>query len=298
MKPVTTGYVLGPVVAVLSVVSVGAQAPGQPTITSVAVVGSVLNINWTPGAGPTPDSHRLDFYVGASLVTSVSVGAVTSASLPIPPGTQGAFAVRVTPFAGASAGPASAPFPFTIGGAGCTGPPAAPVVTGSLIAGIASLNWPAVPGASSYIVSAGTTQGGTNLLALTDLGTMTTIGASGLPAGFTAWVRVVAANACGQSAPTDFFLAGIDAAFLEFTTAANACGCWFGTITLQIDGATVGSMTCTESRLFPVTPGPHAVRACDFLGCITNSPTISNGSVWIVELFCTASGSSALKVPF
>jgi hypothetical protein len=32
------------------------------------------------------------------------------------------------------------------------------------------------------------------------------LSASGLPAGFQAFVRVIAMNACGQSAPTDFLV--------------------------------------------------------------------------------------------
>jgi hypothetical protein len=50
------------------------------------------------------------------------------------------------------------------------------------------------------------TQGGAEYLPPTSL-TATAFAAGGLPAGFTAWVRVVAVNACGeQSAPSDVFL--------------------------------------------------------------------------------------------
>ena len=168
---------------------------------------------WTSGPGGTPTSHRLDFFLGRHSVASVPVGAATTAALPIPPGTAGSFTVRVTPIAGATAGPASAPFPFTIGGGGggggCTSAPAAPAVTGSLVAGNATVTWGAVAGATSYIVSAGSTPGGTNLQAPTNVGATTSVGASGLPPGFIAWVRVIAVNACGQSAPTDYFLSAL-----------------------------------------------------------------------------------------
>jgi hypothetical protein len=41
----------------------------------------------------------------------------------------------------------------------------------------------------------------------TNVGPNTTVSAGGLPPGFSAWVRVIAVNACGQSPPRDFFLA-------------------------------------------------------------------------------------------
>jgi hypothetical protein len=191
----------------------GGGAPGMPTVNSATAVGSTLQVAWTAGAGGTPTSHRLDFFLGGALVASVPVGGATTASLPIPPGTAGSFTVRVTPFVGATSGPPSAPFPFTIGGGGggggCTSAPAAPAVSGAIVAGTATVTWNAVPGATSYIVSAGSTLGGTNLQAPTNVGPTTTVGASGLPQGFFAWVRVIAVNACGQSAPTDFFLSAL-----------------------------------------------------------------------------------------
>jgi hypothetical protein len=185
--------------------TIGGGAPGQPTVTSATAAGGVLTINWTSGAGAAPTSHRLDFYQGATLIAPVTVGAATTVGLPLPPGLTGAFGVRVTALSGALASPPSALFNFTIGPS-CT-PPTSPVVTGGIVNGTATIGWPAVAGATNYIVSAGTTQGGTQILGPTNFGTTTGASASGLPAGFQAWVRVIAVNACGQqSAPTDFLL--------------------------------------------------------------------------------------------
>jgi hypothetical protein len=111
---------------------------------------------------------------------------------------------------GATPGPPSSLFAFTIGtspgGGGCTAAPASPVVTGAIAAGTATVSWPAVPGATSYIISAGSTPGASNVAPPTNVGPSTTVSASGLPPGFSAWVRVIAVNACGQSPPRDFFL--------------------------------------------------------------------------------------------
>jgi hypothetical protein len=255
--------------------------PGQPTVTSASATGGVLTLAWTAGAGATPTGHRLNFFAGGAPAASLTVGAGTSTSIPIPPGTQGSFTVTVTALVGATAGLASAPFPFTIGGApggggGCTAPPSSPVVSGTLVGGTATVSWPAIAGAT-YIVSAGSTQGGTNLQAPTNVGSSTSVGASGLPPGFTAWVRVVAVNACGQSAPRDYFLSGGGSgASIIVQGSAAACSCWDSPVTVEIDGASVGSLACSGSAgPFPVAPGSHATRLCDAGGCATSNSIVS-----------------------
>jgi hypothetical protein len=84
--------------------------------------------------------------------------------------------------------------------------PAMPNVTGGVVGTVASVSWPAVSGAAAYVLTAGTTVGGTQYYPPTNLGSNT--GASAIvPPGFSAWVRVWAVNACGQTgAPRDFFV--------------------------------------------------------------------------------------------
>jgi hypothetical protein len=289
--------------------------PGQPTVNSVAAVSGILNVAWTAGSGPSPTSHRLDFYSGSTLVASVPVGATRSAAIPIPPGTQGTFSVRVVPFNGATAGTASAAFPFTLGAPapppppGCTSAPGAPSVTGSIVNGAATVRWNAVSGALYYIVSAGSSQGGTNVYPPTNVGSNLQVGASGLPPGFSAWVRVRAVNDCGQSQPGDFFLTSGSApppttpptpppttppspppatgASIVFNTSSNACGCWFNPITLRIDGNVVGTMTCNGSAgPFSVGVGSHTYQACDFEGCVNGNTSLTAGGTSTVTLRC------------
>jgi hypothetical protein len=184
--------------------------PGQPTVTNATATEGTLQIMWTSGTGLPPTAHRLEFFAGSAAVASLNVAAATTVSIPIPAGTAGSFSVRVTALTGATAGPPSSLFAFTIGsspgGSGCTSAPASPVVTGAIVAGTATVSWPAVPGATSYIVSAGSTQGASNVAPPTNVGPNTTVSPGGLPPGFSAWVRVIAVNACGQSPPRDFFL--------------------------------------------------------------------------------------------
>ncbi|MGQ0735104.1 MAG: hypothetical protein ACT4QD_15815, partial [Acidobacteriota bacterium] len=284
-----------------------AGIPGRATVTSATAAGGMLNITWTLGPGAAATAHRLDFFAGTSPVLSLNFGPATSVALPIPAGTVGTFSVQVTALAGATPGESSASFPFTLGGGGgppppppppgCTGPPASPTVSGSITAGMALVSWPAVPGATSYIVSAGTNMGGSNLFPATNVGSNTSVGASGLPAGFSAWVRVIAVNACGQSAPTDFFLSSGPAppppppppsgSVVQFTTSANACSCWVTPITLQIDGTTVGSMSCSGSAgPFPTTAGAHMLQACDSLGCVPTNANVPANGTFTLTLTC------------
>ena len=181
--------------------------PEPPTVAGPpeAEAGGLLTINWTSGAGAAPTGHRLDFSQGATPVANLTVGATTTVGIPVPAGVQGAVAVQVTALNGAIASPPSSPFHFTLGPS-CT-VPTAPVVSGGIVNGTANISWPAVAGATAYILSAGSSAGGTQFLAPTNIGPLTTAGATGLPAGFRAFVRVIAVNACGQqSPPTDFLL--------------------------------------------------------------------------------------------
>ena len=187
-----------------TIVTGGGGAPGQPTVTSAVASGGVLTITWTSGAGAAPTEHLLAFYSGPALVTTIGVGATTSFAVPIPPGVSGTFGVRVTAFNGTVSSPPSNEYVFTIGPA-CT-VPAAPIVTGGIVAGNGSVSWQAVPGATSYVVSAGTSPGGVEYLAPTNVGPTLAVGASGLPSGFFAWVRVAAVNACSQQGPATDFL--------------------------------------------------------------------------------------------
>ena len=175
------------------------EPPGLPAVTAVSTAGGVLTVGWTLGPGTAPTGHRLDFFQDGAFVTSLPSGSTPGFAVAIPPGLVGDFTVVVTAIAGPLVGPSSAPAPFTIGSP--CGVLAAPIVSGGVAGATASAAWPAVAGAIGYVVSAGTAPGATNILPPTNVGAVTAVGASGLPAGFQAWVRVVAVNACGQFGP-------------------------------------------------------------------------------------------------
>lgn len=185
--------------------------PGQSTVTRASAHGEFLTVEWASGPGAPPTSHRLDFFTGSLHVVGLTVGPTTSVVIPIPTGTEGIFSVRVTPYNGSTPGPSSNAFTFVIGVGGltCTSPPLPPTLSGSVVSGTAAVSWLPVPGATHYTLQVGTMLGGFDLVPVTNLGTSTAVSASGLPLDFSAWVRVIAVNACGQSAPSDFRLQSI-----------------------------------------------------------------------------------------
>jgi hypothetical protein len=203
----------------------GSTTPGvtppstAPANVTVTVNGTTsLTVSWNAvtalvaGAPSAATSYRIDFRAtptGAVLVSASS--ASTTLPVAIPAGVLGTFYVSVTGLNSAGAGPSSTPVAFTIGsgtpGPGpCTSAPG-PVsgVTGGVSGGIARVQWAASAGATEYLVQAGSTQGTANLFPLTNIGN--NLGAQApVPAGFTAWVRIFARNACGTSTGVDFFL--------------------------------------------------------------------------------------------
>jgi hypothetical protein len=88
---------------------------------------------------------------------------------------------------------------------GCSAPPAAPAgLTGSIVNGVAAVAWSPASATASYLVRAGSTPGGSDIF----VGSVgAALGASSpVAAGFRAYVRVYAVNACGESGPSNELL--------------------------------------------------------------------------------------------
>ncbi|HYU79623.1 MAG TPA: hypothetical protein VEK56_11600, partial [Vicinamibacterales bacterium] len=136
---------------------------------------------------------------GLSDLYNASVGSSTSLSASIGTGTY-YVRVRARRVGGAATAPSNE-ISFSVGatGAGCAAAPAAPSdLSGSVAGDLATLAWSPSTGASSYLVQAGSAPG------LSDVFYGNVGGAASVDgqvsAGFSAYVRVIAVNACGQSA--------------------------------------------------------------------------------------------------
>ena len=131
------------------------------------------------------------------MLYSVTI-ASTSVTIGIPAGPGGTFYVAVAGLNRAGVGPLSVPVAFAIP---CSVPLSPWGLEGSVATGTATATWKAASGATSYIVQVGSTPGSADLFS-GDIGNRTAAMATGLPAGFRAYVRVIAVNACGVSLPT------------------------------------------------------------------------------------------------
>jgi len=183
------------------------QPPSAPTNLTVQVSsgpsGGQVSFQWTASSDAT--SYQLDVLQPplGPIDTNSSLPGFAAAGVP-----NGSYRVQVR---GVNAFGTSAPSNVVDVIVGSSTPcviPAAPSgVTGSFANGIASVGWSAVPGAASYIVRAGSTPGASDLFN-GNVGATTSVSAGGLPAGFRAYVRVLAVSACGTSAPSADILVG------------------------------------------------------------------------------------------
>jgi predicted phage tail protein len=164
--------------------------------------GGQVSFQWTASADAT--SYQLDVVQPAlgSINTNSPVPSFAATGVP-----NGQYRVQVR---GVNASGTSAPsnvVDVIVGSSTPCATPAAPVVTGSVANGVASVVWSAVPGATSYIVRAGTSPGASDLFN-GNVGATTSVSATGVPAGFRAYVRVLAVSACGTSVPSAEILIG------------------------------------------------------------------------------------------
>jgi len=176
------------------------QPPAPPSgliaQVSSAAGGGVVNLQWTPGTAAT--SYQVE--VVQPLVTAINTNnpqpLFTASGVPL-----GQYRVQVRSVnpLGLSA-PSNAVDVIVGSGTPCA-IPAAPSPTASLVAGVGSVTWSPIPGATSYVVVAGTQPGGSDLFNA-NVGNVTSVAAAGLPPGFRAFVRVYAVSACGPSGPS------------------------------------------------------------------------------------------------
>jgi hypothetical protein len=173
-----SGVLLQPAVVTGTQVSLQWAAVGVPVIEYVIEAGSA------PGL-----SNLYNGSVGLTNQLTANVDA-------------GTYFVRLRARTGAQTSVTSNEITFSSGFesiSSCSAPPPTPTqLTGGVTGTTASLSWNASAGATSYIVQAGTASGLSNVF-YGDVGGAPTVSA-GVSAGFSAYVRVVAVNACGQSA--------------------------------------------------------------------------------------------------
>lgn len=177
-----------------------ASAPGAPTGVSAVVAAGQVTISWGPPAtGGTVSDYVLEAGTATALsnLYNASVGLATRVSSPV---SAGVYFVRVRARNAAGISAPSNEAAFSVGGAPTpcgASPPPPSGITGSVQSGIASLRWSPAPGATAYVVTAGSVPGGADVYD-GNVGATVEVSAA-VSAGFRAYARVYAINSCGRS---------------------------------------------------------------------------------------------------
>jgi predicted phage tail protein len=172
--------------------------PTPPSAFAMTANGRTVSLSWT--RAPAAMSYRLEAGTASGLADlfDADVGDVAWLQTVVPPGTYVAR-VRAVNAMGVSAASNEATIVVT-GTTVCASPPPAPTAFTIQTSGvIAALAWAPAPGASSYVLEAGSAAGLANL-ATVSVGSGTTFTATA-PTG-TYYTRLRAVNACGASPPT------------------------------------------------------------------------------------------------
>lgn len=180
-------------------------APGAPTAVEAMASGNTLFMSWSPPAsGAAPIGYTLVGRTapGATPLVTLPLGLITSFSAAAPDGT---YLVSLTATNAFGTGPESPSVSVTF--PGVVQPPAPPTgLTVNVAGSTATFAWTA-PGSggplSGYLLLAGSTPGFTAPLAVLPLApSATSVAVPAVPPG-TYYVRVVAQNAGGPSAPSN-----------------------------------------------------------------------------------------------
>lgn len=193
------------VVAVSTGVSTGSTGPTPTTPVGDALIlqapvmaGSTVTLSWSPVGTLDVAEYLLEAgsSSGLSNLYNGSVGTVTSLSATVGGGT---YFVRVRARTSANTSAVSNEVSFSAGTGGCTTAPQTPTgVSGTVVDGVAMISWTAASGATSYVVQAGSAPSLSDIFH-GDVGDSHLVSAV-VESGFRAHIRVVAVNACGQSA--------------------------------------------------------------------------------------------------
>jgi FG-GAP repeat protein/BACON domain-containing protein len=176
--------------------------PFRPTALQSTVTGSTVTLTWAaPSAGPAPTGYVIEAgsCPGATDIAQVPNGMALSLVAPGVP--DGIYYVRVRAVNGYGAGEASDEVAVVVG-RGSSAPACAQGFVATSSGNDVSLRWNEVPGATAYIIEAGSTPGASNLANFSTGSPATEFHASGVPNG-TYYVRVRAVTPGGVGGPSN-----------------------------------------------------------------------------------------------
>ncbi|MBI3402476.1 MAG: fibronectin type III domain-containing protein [Acidobacteria bacterium] len=212
---------------VMRVVTAGATAPAAPGTLTATASGNTVTLTWgAPASGDPVTTYIIEAGSGPGLsnLASFATGdtATTFSTGGVPDGT---YYVRIKAQNTAGTSAASNEATLVVGAAACASPPGAPTGLTSTVTGrTITLTWNAPSGgcpATSFILQAGSTPG-SSALANSNVGNVTRLVATDIGNG-SYYVRVAAANAFGQSAPSNEIVAtvALQAGAISVTVTPN-----------------------------------------------------------------------------
>ena len=284
------------------VVGGGCSAPpNQPTLGAPAVNGNNVSFTWaaaSTGCPATAFALHAGSAPGLSDIASVTVGADLRLFTAVaPPGT---YYVRIFALNSSGTSAASNEVTVVVGGSGpCLVPGAPTGLAATVLPGSVTLRWNApLTGAApiGYLLVVGSTTGATNLGTYA-VGLTTTV-TSPAPNG-PYFVRVVATNACGNSAPSaeTFFVIGGGV----LTVPA---GLYVGTVSnfSRAGVAPIRSFTLQLNQPVPASSAFQTLSASwtDNRGCVKSAgivgATTATGPFISMENFTCNDGDFGLRV--
>ncbi len=267
--------------------------PGAPTNLQAAVNGNTISLTWNaPSSGGAPTGYTLlaRTTVGGPLLATVPVGNVTSFATA---GPNGVFVLSLVATNATGAGPESSTIGVTL-----PTMPAPPGAPSSLVAAAfgdtATFTWdpPFSGGAvANYVLFAGFTPGFAAPIATLPVpASQASVVVPGVPAG-TYYVRVVAQNAGGTSAPTNeatMTIAGPLAPGAPTLSQPTGAG-----NTLNLAWAAGGGGLPTSYLLTALTTGGAVVATVPLSGTAISFANVPNGTYVLRLVAVNAVGASA-----
>jgi FlaG/FlaF family flagellin (archaellin) len=182
-----------------------AALPGPPSALRAAVNGSSVTLSWDPPAAGGPTTTyviQAGSTLGASDLANAATGSAATTFTASNVG-AGTYFVRVLAANGAGVGPPSNEVALSVLAA-CGGPPTPPSgLSFSVDGSTVTLAWTASAGdVTAYILHAGSTFGASDLAVYNTGNSLTSLTATNVGAG-TYHVRIIGANACGASGPSN-----------------------------------------------------------------------------------------------
>ena len=218
-----------------------------PTDLQAAVTGTTVRLTWGPPAQGTPASYVIEAgsSAGASNVATFDTGnPATTLTTAAPLGT---YYVRVRARRGGALGGPSNEVVVNVTGA-CSAPFAPAGLTHGVNGPSVQLSWQAAAGATSYLLEAGSASGSSNLLA-SDIGNVTTLGATAAPGTY--YVRVRALNACGSSPPSNEVVVVVAGCAPTLAPATPSATVTNGTVSVSWGAVAVATGYVVEAGLSP-----------------------------------------------